>query len=458
MKFLAILLFIALAFADTCFPGYYGADCMSYCDGSLESGVCTACTTGSYAIKGVCYSQAESACETVFPYLSQTTACEGDYSGKNQKTCVYKNNAFALETVEDQCYSKQAGPEGIPVGSSGVDMVLTFTGLLPGDFTSTARVNMIYAFVSAFPFAVGDIQIGYTEALSVNSEGRPVGTPKTDIHVRIITLPSYSSQYELAEGTDSSSEGVAANILTYLKSNAPSVFHVAVSLTVKSVDVIEGDKACASLPSLDGYTVYYDPNGGEGPYTLNTIVYLECGEGYSGHAYTKCAAVDGDAVWTPINTKECVASSGLDYSTEEYVEVTIKLTNVDSKFINSNTTLEFYPLFIEVATTKLNDLIIYDVMPDKEDALNTIFTVRFSLPANQNHHVNTDVSVANQLLLDFHADTMPATLKTKLSALDPIKFPETMEVVLVSIKKLGDSSSQGDKVDVVIIPGSNESL
>ncbi|KAK8805910.1 hypothetical protein WA158_002566 [Blastocystis sp. Blastoise] len=365
MKFFYTLLFAALA-AATCFPGYYGDNCLQWCNGYIESGACVECGSNLYSVDGKCVSFADG-CGSLLPLYSKVDSCS-EGSGASEQKCVIKDGSYSIVS-NTYCYSNTFDATGIPVGTSAVDMVLTFKGLLPGHISYAAKNNLIFTLIKVFPFTVSNIDIAFAQAKNVDANGLPNSEPITDVFVRIATLPSYTNYYLSSEQSDSSQQdSIASSILKDLKENLPTVFHPAVSLIITSVTAYDSEEGCKRIE--DDQVTTYD---------FGTILYLPCPENQVGNAITKCTAIEGESDWSAIDYSNCKSISGFGNENEAYIDIEMVFNKVNSQFINSEVILNMYSAVISSVHASLLDFEFFGIKPNALDIDSSSVSIRFTV-------------------------------------------------------------------------------
>lgn len=370
MRFIAFVLCAVLVLAQTApvnkVPNFYvdaeHDNQLVYCATGAEHPGCACSDPNTIYSNGFCV-PAETMCEDVPVGLSYASSC-GDF-GSNTRYCKAISESEVSLVSESNCFNHA----DVPVGQAVAELKISFTNMPVSAFTPLTKVNIIYGLVNVFPFAIGDIEIGSVYSTSEGSTILNTVAPTTILEVRITTTPGYENTFLNAEESRNSSAG--DQLAEYLRRISDSIFNDAIEIAFDYVNFYAQEGSC----TRDEVT-----------YSLSDVIYTECGEGFIGHQFEKCSVIDGAADWSAINRKDCLQVAPEEGSTEHYIDFVIRFRNLDATFVNCNLTLEFFPVFVEFAHTKLNDLIVFDVYPvPDENASITDIRIRYTVPEGQYH-------------------------------------------------------------------------
>ncbi|KAK8805629.1 hypothetical protein WA158_002285 [Blastocystis sp. Blastoise] len=449
MKSLVFILLLSSAISLSCPDQYYADEGMfscSYCNGEViqhtHSSACRKCESGTMYINGNCI-PTDSMCSNGIPYGQsiKDANCDDGYFGVITKSCFKSGSSWIGKTYVDGCFSKAKSNGGIPLGYVGVDWVIKMTGIEASLIDAKTRVSIIYSLVSVFPFAIGDVYVGAVETISSPGE-----EPVILVYIRIITLHEYVYYFQRGDMNDlENSESASYQITHYLMMNFGTIFHSEFTFSFFYIENTENKVEC-SIP-VDDLPLDYNPNN---HYYLNDIIYYPCERigniDYIGYITRKCSIQNGISYWSTKNYAGCSESHhGNSNSKYRYLDFRVQMKRVNYAYINCNITLEFYPLFVELASTRLADINVYSFTPyvSEDNKSSTQFFVRYITKKNIKRY-ETDTNEAmdvlfNQLFANISTlrDT-ESEIFNKLNDLDETRFHSGIEVSINNILLDGD--------------------
>ncbi|KAK8805812.1 hypothetical protein WA158_002468 [Blastocystis sp. Blastoise] len=408
--FVAVVLSCEAGFGsqdDKCVPctdGYYSLnDVCTYCNGKVnrDHTSCAECASGERFVSGSCVSTS-SVCSgnSVHYGDSEALACDKGYFGVKSKSCVKLDNGeWGIKYYNKGCFSNVKENGGIPAGMAAINIVIHTRGLPAYAFTPSVKVHLIYALVSQFPFAIGDIQIGavISKKVSVTS------APECVIYIRIITQENLVEHFT---GSESDYSLIASQLTFFLINYSSYTFHSQFVVYLYEVSsIISFAYECAPIA---GVTV-----SGESYYLGDEIRY-DCPvsedeeeTSFLGKASRKCILGPDGPEWSSENLANCYASSSKG-DNNYHVNLLVTIHKLNRNLLSCNLTLELYPIFVNLASTHLDNMYIYDIhgisetSGDYMGALSTQFRVGYSIRKTIKYYENPNILAVTHLwsLLD----------------------------------------------------------
>ncbi|KAK8795546.1 hypothetical protein WA158_000203 [Blastocystis sp. Blastoise] len=436
MNYFIFIFFIILSSAAC--PKYYytpsGQESCVYCNGVVSTGennqsLCTPCADGSFAYHGVCVSATET-CPNGIPYgqtYETETGCGTGYFGITTASCIQVNNEWVDSTeYTNGCFGNSPLNNGYPLGKSAVNMQLEISGVDPSAFNTEAKLNIVYSVLNAFPFAIADIQIG--GIISVNAIGEE---PKVRIYLRIVTMQTYYYIFQNLVTIGNVYTTPSQDITHYLRTNGKLYFHQEIQASIVYCDYIQEQITCDTPTDLPEEYISKDL------FILDDILYYSCSN-YNdveniGFATRKCSISDNTALFTSLEYSNCYPKYPAIDSDVEYIDFKVILNKIPLVYINCNITSELYPLFVEIAGTKLNDMFIYGFRPHQTEqySTSTEMSIRYVVKKDEMHLYETTKTIkevlVNQLTLE-EFKPLIQTIREKFNYLDPSRFHEFMVV------------------------------